>query len=145
MSPSCQPSRRCDGRATLTTVYDPPADLPPAVQHYLRMWNERDLDQIRGHLDLAVSTDCLWVDPLNDHVGRDALEANVREFRTTYPTAELGLGSNVDSHHDRHRYEWVILVDGELLIRGFDVMTLDDGLIARVDGFFGTLERTGPE
>ena len=127
-------------------MYEPPDDLPAAMQHYLRMWNEPELDRIRGHLDRAVTEDCLWVDPLNNHVGRDALEANVREFRTTYPTAELGLGSNVDSHNGRSRYEWVIVVDGELLLRGFDVMTMaESGLIERVDGFFGTLERVGPE
>jgi hypothetical protein len=127
-------------------MYEPPADLPVAMQHYLRMWNEPHLDQIRAHLDRAVTDDCRWVDPLNDHTGRDALEANVRGFRTTYPSAELGLGSNVDGHHDRHRYEWVIVVDGDLLLRGFDVMTLDgSGLIERVDGFFGTLDRVGPD
>ncbi|MGI9600870.1 MAG: nuclear transport factor 2 family protein [Acidimicrobiales bacterium] len=126
-------------------MYEPPDDLPASMQAYLRMWNTRDLDAIRGHLDEAITTDCLWVDPLHHHQGRDALEANVRNFRTTYPDADLGLGSNVDSHNNRYRYEWVITVEGELLIRGFDVATLaDSGLIERVDGFFGTLERTGP-
>ena len=110
------------------------------------MWNERDLSKVRPHIDAVVAEDCLWVDPLNNHVGRDALEANVREFRTSFPDAELGLGSNVDSHNNRYRYEWVIMNGGELLLRGFDVMTLNDaGLIERVDGFFGTLERSGPE
>ena len=121
-------------------------DLAEAMQHYLRMWNETDPDRIREHLNLAVAEGCLWVDPLNNHVGRDALEANVREFRMNFPDAELALGSNVDSHNGRHRYEWVIVSGGELILRGFDVMTIDDaGLIERVDGFFGTLERFGPE
>lgn len=127
-------------------MYEPPADLPDAMRHYLQMWNEPDIERVRGHLDLAVSPDCVWVDPLHNHVGRDALEANVTEFRTSYPGAELRLGSNVDSHNNRYRYEWVIVVDGELLVRGFDVMAMnDDGLIERVDGFFGILERTGPD
>ncbi len=83
-------------------------DTPDVLEHYLRMWNERDSAQIPGHLDCCVGDDCWWVDPLHQHVGRDALEANVREFRATYPDAELGLGSNIDSHNDRHRYEWFI-------------------------------------
>ena len=124
-------------------MYEPPSDLPESLQHYLRMWNERDLGKVRGHLDQAVTDDCLWIDPHNDHVGRDALEENVREFRTKFSTAELGLASRVDHHHDRYRYEWLIIMDGKVLMPGFDVATLaKSGLIERVDGFFGVLERT---
>lgn len=125
-------------------MYEPPTDIPESMQHYLRMWNERDLGKVRAHLDRAVSESCIWVDPQNDHVGRDGLEENVRGFRTKFPDADLGLASNVDGHHQRYRYEWVIQVKGETLIRGADVATLDDhGLIERVDGFFGELEKSG--
>ena len=128
------------------TVPPMPADAPDVLVTYMRMWNERDPEQIRSHLDAAVSDDCVWVDPLHQHVGRDALEANVREFRSQWPNADLGVGSNIDSHNGRHRYEWVIVNAGELMIRGFDVATVgDDGLLDRVDGFFGPLTRTGPE
>ncbi len=124
------------------TMTDAIRDLPESIQHYVAMWNEPDLDAIRGHLNRAVSTDCLWVDPQHSHVGRDALEANVRRFRTKFGPAELCLASNVDSHHQRYRYEWVIKSEGAVVFRGFDVATLnDDGLIERVDGFFGELTR----
>jgi hypothetical protein len=129
----------------------PPDDSPDALKHYLAMWNERDHERIRGHLDQCVADDCWWVDPLHQHRGRDALEANVREFRATYADAQLGLGSAIDSHNGRHRYEWVITTGGaagdpgDVLIRGFDVSTVNDsGLIDRVDGFFWVLDRTGP-
>ncbi|MDW3220544.1 MAG: nuclear transport factor 2 family protein [Acidimicrobiales bacterium] len=125
-----------------------PDDAPPPLVHYLHMWNERDPDVIRPHLDRCVADDCLWVDPLHQHVGRDALEENVRTFRTEFPDAVLALGSNIDSHNGRHRYEWVITVEGgeTLLMRGFDVATVNDaGMIDRVDGFFGMLQRFGPE
>ena len=131
---------------TTATVPALPENAPAVLVTYMQMWNERDPEAIRGHLDAAVTEDCVWVDPLHQHVGRDALEANVREFRGQFPNADLGVGSNVDGHNDRFRYEWVIVNDGELMIRGFDVVTVDvDGMIERVDGFFGTLERTGPE
>lgn len=123
-----------------------PPDAPPVLVDYMAMWNEHDPELIRSHLDRCVGEDCWWVDPLHQHTGRDALEANVREFRAQFPSAGLGVGSNIDSHNDRHRYEWVIVSDGELMLRGFDVVTVGaDGLIDRVDGFFGTLARTGPE
>lgn len=129
-----------------------PADAPAELRHYLAAWNERDPDAIRAHLDRCVAVDCWWVDPLHQHTGVDALEANIREFRSTYADAALGLGSNIDSHNGRHRYEWVITssinddgTPGEVMIRGFDVTTVNDaGMIERVDGFFGELEKSGP-
>ncbi len=122
-------------------MYQPPDNIPDAMQHYFRMWNELNPDAIRGHLDLAVSEDCLWADPQHFHVGRDALLQNVTSFRAKYPTAELGMRSNVDSHNQRYRYEWRITADGNTLADGFDVAALNAaGLVERVDGFFGDLE-----
>ena len=116
--------------------------IPKALEHYLDMWNERDPEKIRGHLDLAVSDDCLWVDPQHAHSGRDALEANVRGFREKYGSAVLTLASNVDGHNNRYRYDWKITLGEQTLIHGFDVVTLNDnGLIERVDGFFGRLKQ----
>ena len=111
------------------------------MQHDFHMWSEHDLDAIRSHLDLAVSEDCLGIDPQNAHQGRDALEKNVRAFRTHFPTAVVSLASQVDSHHQRHRYAWEIEINGHTLITGMDVTTINNNdLIERVDGFFGDLK-----
>ena len=123
------------------TIPPMPDDAPAVLVDYLRIWNEADPEQIRTHIDACISDDCWWVDPQHQHTGRDALEANVRGFRAQFPNASLGVASTIDSHNGRHRYEWMIVNRGRLLIRGFDVVTVgDDGLINRVDGFFGTLE-----
>jgi hypothetical protein len=115
--------------------------IPESLTHYLLMWNEVTPDNIRGHLDKAVSEDCLWVDPQHSHVGRDALEENVRGFREKYGSAKLALASNVDGHNGRYRYEWEITLGDQILIHGFDVATLNAaGEIERVDGFFGRLK-----
>jgi len=124
-------------------MYQPPKDIPESMRHYFCMWNEIDPTLIRGHLDLAISEDCIWVDPQNSHVGRIGLENNVKAFRAKYPTAELDISSNVDGHNNRFRYNWIISEQGKTLMRGFDVATLnDDGLVERVDGFFGELVPT---
>lgn len=128
---------------------EPPADAPEVLRRYLAAWNEPDGERVRVHLERCVAADCWWVDPLHQHTGIDALEANIREFRATYPDAALGLGSNIDSHNGRHRYEWAITTgtgaERAVLLRGFDVATVDDaGLINRVDGFFGPLTPSGP-
>jgi hypothetical protein len=104
------------------------------------MWNERDQSLIRSHLDRAVTEDFVFCDPLHHHVGRDALEQNVRAFRQDYPHAELMISSGFDSHHDRHRYSWQITVRGKVFVNGFDAVRVENsGLLARVDGFFGPL------
>ncbi len=115
-------------------------DMPPALQTYLRMWNERDVSRAHALLAEAVTDDIVCADPRDFHEGRVAMERNVERFRRAFPTATLTLASGVDGQHDRYRYAWHIHVDGDLLLEGFDVSTLAaDGRIERVDGFFGPL------
>ena len=116
-------------------------EMPDSLRHYWDMWNEPDVALIRGHLDQAVSEDVLFVDPLHNHVGRDALEANVRTLRTDKPEYFFAMASEFDGHHDRYRYRWDLVKKGRVLIKGFDVTTLNaDGMIERIDGFFGELK-----
>lgn len=111
-----------------------------AFDHYWEMWNARDVAQVRGRLERAVTDDFVFCDPIHFHVGRDALEANVREFRADQPDAEFVLASGVDHHHNRYRYRWDFTRNGRVLVEGFDVATVSDGgLIERIDGFFGQL------
>ncbi len=112
--------------------------MPEALVHYWTMWNETELDAIRGHLDQAVTTDIEWTDPLHHHRGRDALEANVRTLRTDKPHYRFVIASEIDGHNNRLRYQWHMLRKHRVLMRGFDIVTLDgQGFIERVDGFFG--------
>ena len=111
-----------------------------AFDHYWEMWNERDPTRVRAHLERAVTDDFVFCDPINFHVGKDALEANVHEFRAEQPDAEFVLASGVDHHHNRHRYRWDFTRRGRVLVEGFDVATVsENGLIERIDGFFGEL------
>jgi len=117
-------------------------DIPKSLTHYLDMWNEHNIDSIRKHLDLAITDDCLWVDPQHNHIGKQALEDNVRKFRTKFPQAILAINSTIDGHNNRYRYEWIISSNGKIMIYGFDVVTVNSaGLIERVDGFFGKLDK----
>jgi hypothetical protein len=123
----------------MTTTKSPEtAPMPPALIHYWTMWNEFDVELIRGHLDRAVTTELEWVDPLHSHVGRDALEVNVRTLRSDKPEYRFVITSEMDVHHNRIRYQWNMMRKHRVLMRGLDVVTLDPaGLIERVDGFFG--------
>ena len=122
----------------LTSLDD--IDMPDALCHYWRMWNEPNVELVRGHLELAVSDDVLFVDPLHNHVGKDALEANVRTLRTENPDFFFVMASEFDGHNNRYRYRWNVVKKGRVLLKGFDVTTINaGGKVERIDGFFGEL------
>ncbi|MEM9040994.1 MAG: nuclear transport factor 2 family protein [Actinomycetota bacterium] len=107
----------------------------------LAAWNESDATKVRGHLDRALAPNVHFVDPSVDIVGIDAFEANVHEVHAQIPGAVYSRVSDVDSHHDHHRYHWAIHRDGELVLAGFDVTVTDsEGRVEKVIGFFGPLE-----
>lgn len=120
---------------------DERVDMPVALQHYWRMWNEDDLGLLRAHLEQAVTADVVWADPLHFHVGIDALEANARELKSAKPEYYFVIASELDAHHDRYRYQWHMKRKHRVLMRGLDIVTMNAvGLIERVDGFFGALK-----
>ena len=98
-----------------------------------------DPEQIRRHLDRAVSADVVFADPANHTVGLDELEALIRSTHQDLPQAEYRRVSGVDGGHDsRYRYRWEVWIDGEPAVTGMDCTTVDEeGRITRLDGFFG--------
>ncbi len=110
------------------------------LMEMLAAWNERDLNQIRTHIDQSIAENVVFADPTNFIHGRDAFEEMIKEFRLENPKAILRPTSGVDSHNNRYRYSWGNYVGGTLTVKGFDVVTLNEnGLVERVDGFFGDL------
>jgi hypothetical protein len=113
---------------------------PAAFDHVLAAWNEKDLEKIRAHLDLALAPGVVFCDPDNLTSGPDEFEAMVRAFRSRIPEAVCERTSGLDSHHDLFRYEWAVRSEDSLLVHGFDVARVDEnGRLLRIDGFFGPL------
>ncbi len=111
-----------------------------AFANYWKMWNEPDMSLVRQYLDDAVTENFIFCDPNDHHSGRDALEANVRGFRSKYRDAVFVMASGFDTHHDRVRYRWDLTIRGKVYVEGLDVATVSaGGLIERIDGFFGDL------
>ncbi|MEM9488808.1 MAG: nuclear transport factor 2 family protein [Myxococcota bacterium] len=106
----------------------------------LAAWNERDPDQIRGHLERALAPDVEFIDPSISTRGIDEFEANVRNFRARFPDAVCSRSSGVDGHHHLFRYDWAIHQGDKVVLPGFVGAEIDaDGLVRRVLGFFGPL------
>lgn len=112
--------------------------MPPALVAYWTAWNTRDLGQVRGLLDSAVTPEVEWNDPRESFVGIDELERAIRRLRTSKPNYDFSIVSEVDCHHRRFRYRWDMSRNGRTLMEGLDIVTTTEpGLIQRVDGFFG--------
>ena len=115
-------------------------EAPEVLQRMLAMWNERDVEKVRGYIDQIFAEDVCFIDPGNSIVGHDAFETMVRAFRARFPDADLSHSSGLDEHHGLVRYHWEIHQNGELLMPGFDVAEIDsEGRVSRVLGFFGPI------
>jgi hypothetical protein len=89
---------------------------------------------------MAVASDFEFCDPIHFHIGYDGLEANVKALRAEHPDAHLAPSSTIDQHHNRLRYNWEFRKGERLVLVGLDIVTMaDNGLVQRIDGFFGPL------
>jgi hypothetical protein len=118
--------------------------VPEALSFMLGAWNERDLDKIRSHVDKCMSDKIVFADPDNFVHGKDEFTEMIVRFRKEEPETILKPTSGMDSHNNRFRYTWAAYVDGVVSVKGLDVVQLDEnGLVERVDGFFGDLPPLG--
>jgi hypothetical protein len=81
-----------------------------AYMNTLAVWNERDLNQIRTHIDETIAENVVFADPTNFIHGRDDFEKMVKEFRLKHPESIIKRTSGIDSHNNRSRYSWGIYV-----------------------------------
>ena len=114
--------------------------IPNAFTNMLAVWNERDLAQIRTHIDKSIAENVVFADPSNFIQGRDAFAKMIKEFRLKFPESVVKRTSGIDSHNNRYRYSWEIHDGQKVFVNGTDFVQLDEnGLVDRVDGFFGDL------
>lgn len=115
------------------------AHIPEVFDHYLAMWNEPDLDALGPYLERSCAVGVIFADPNEYTVGRGELEAMARKVKADLPGAQYRRSSGADTQHRRFRYQWEIKFEGEIVVQGMDVATLDEtGLIERIDGFFAS-------
>jgi nuclear transport factor 2 (NTF2) superfamily protein len=111
---------------------------PDAFTHLLAAWNEREPGRIREHLDKALSADILFADPANLTVGIDEFERMLRAFRAQGAGLRIERASGFNAHHNRYRYTWRAMLGDAEMGHGMDIAELDeDGLVVRIDAFFG--------
>ena len=115
--------------------------VPTVFEDYLSAWRSSDPETIRRFVEQSLAADIVWCDPNYDLVGRESVVEMIVEFHSAIADPTLALTTKVDAHHDRYRYEWLVSSGGRPLVRGTDIAHVNgDGLIQRIDGFFGPLE-----
>lgn len=116
----------------------------PCLESYFAAWNARDARAIRYHLARAFGQNTRYLDPHRAATGMEEFAACLIEFRAGAPEAEVTWASEVDSHHNLHRYAWR-LRDGLKSLVGYDVVEVgSDMRIVSVLSFFGPLKEVTP-
>jgi hypothetical protein len=107
------------------------------VTRYLDTWNATDESVLTELLAKHWSDDCVYVDPLADVQGREAVGATIQAVRAQFPGFVFTPVGSIDAHHQQARFQWGLGPAGEEpVIIGFDVVVLDaDQRIRDVRGF----------
>jgi hypothetical protein len=107
------------------------------VARYLDAWNATDPGARARLLEEHWAADCVYVDPLAEATGHQALGATIAAVQGQFPGLVFSLVGGVDAHHQQCRFQWGLGPAGqEPLVIGSDVLVLDDdGRIQDVRGF----------
>jgi hypothetical protein len=113
--------------------------VPDTIAAYIAAWGEKDEARRRALIDQAWADEGLYVDPVAEGRGRDALNQIIAGFHAQQPGARIDLASGIDQHHDQFRFAWnFVQADGKTAIEGIDAGEFaSDGRIARIIGFWG--------
>lgn len=115
-------------------------DFPQCFVDLMEAWNLKDASKARPLLEASLAPDILFADPTNLIKGIDAFEAMVKEFRAANPEAHCVRASGYQEQNNRYRYKWLFTLSEGVAVKGMDVSHVnEDGLICRIDAFFGDL------
>jgi hypothetical protein len=113
------------------------SDARELVERYLATWNQKDPAARRAAVDALWTEDGVYVDPLVEAEGRDAIDATIAAVQQQFPDLVFRPAGDVDAHHNLARFTWELGPDGgEAIVVGFDVAVLSkDGRLEKVHGF----------
>lgn len=113
-------------------------DFTAVAERYIATWNETDPAARRALVEAAYTSDAVYIDPLVEAAGHDAIDATLADVQTQFAGLVFTLGGPVDGHHNLARFQWHLGPegDGEPAVIGFDVIVIaEDGRIREVGGF----------
>jgi hypothetical protein len=111
------------------------------IDAYCAAWNEPAPAARTEQLEAVLAQTARYTDPRADVMGAAALSAHIETVRATRPGSRVVRATAIDQHHDIARFGFrVVSGNGAELLHGLDIIQLtDDGRIATLIGFFGSL------
>jgi hypothetical protein len=115
------------------------AELEKVLLAYVAAWNESDEAKRRCFLEACWADDGVYVDPMAEVVGREALVQHIGQMLERFAHSRILLTSGVDEHHGKIRFTWArVSPNGGKARGGIDFGELEaDGWLGRITGFFG--------
>jgi SnoaL-like domain len=113
-------------------------DFNELAGRYIALWNETDGDARRKGIGEVFTEDAVYIDPLAEAQGQDAIDAVIAGAQGMFPGLVFRLAGPVDTHHDQARFTWELIPgpDAESIVVGFDVaVATEDGRLRSVYGF----------
>lgn len=113
-------------------------DLLATVNCYVAAWNEREPSRRRELIAKALVEDGVYVDPLCNAKGPDAIDRAIAHLIQQLPGATFRLNGDVLQHNAVVRYSWTLAaIDGSILVEGTDTVQLaEDGRYCWAIGFY---------
>lgn len=107
-----------------------------AVDRYVEFWNTADPEDLQRAAAATFADGVVSHVPLGVMRGTEELIGFRNEFATRLPDYRFQSRAEPDSHHDRARLQWELVVGGESFATGTDVLELDEtGRIVSITGF----------
>ena len=116
-------------------------DLSELITLYTGAWSEPDRALRQQLLERVWAEDGTYTDPTAYVAGREEFVDHIGGFFERFPGAHFELTSGIDTHHEKLRFSWrMLLADGKVSVEGVDFGELStDGKLHRIVGFFGPL------
>ncbi|GLZ37433.1 nuclear transport factor 2 family protein [Actinokineospora sp. NBRC 105648] len=113
------------------------SDLTELVDRYIAVWNTADADARRAAIGELWTDNGVYVDPLFEVQGPDAINAGIGAALAQFVGHEIKLLGAVDAHHNTARFRWELVPvgGGESVVEGFDVAVAENGKFSGVYGF----------
>jgi hypothetical protein len=121
------------------------SDPKTIASDYIALWNETDSGARVRKLNELWTADARFVDPIAKTVGAGEMSAFIGSVHDRFPGYRFALRGEPGGYDDQVRLSWSLgPVGGEAPIEGSDVLSLKDGRVDAVIGFFDKVPAPQP-
>jgi hypothetical protein len=119
------------------------SDAKTLASRYIDAWNERNPERRRALIGALWTEDSTFVDPIMSGDGHAGMDAVIAGVQTRFPDFRFALIGEPDAFGDHLRLSWGLgPADADAPVKGTDFMSLREGRLASVTGFFDQVPAT---